>query len=728
MVASISAAKGYDYLVKDYYDNDVDRSGRWLGSGATSFGLTGDVNKKDWGKIWKGYSANGQKLVSNAGAENRVKGHDITLSAPKSVSILFGVGDENLRATIEEAQQKASEDAMRYLEDYASFSRRGYNGQDGESKADIAVGSFIHTTNRLNEVQLHSHNVVFNAGQRTDGTTGALNSPHFYQANKTVGAIYRARLSREMQRAGFEIELTENGGFEIVGVSKEAREAFSSRSKQIDSYLNTHGLKNIPQNREKAAVETRQKKDKLPESQLRLSWLEKAAVYGITPDYLGGMRKEYQELSDIEIWRNRETARETAIEKLLEKESFFTKQTFDMTLAQSSVGLGLTYADIKAEREKFFASNNTVELEGDSNGRQLFTTQTQLDREQRLFEATMSRDADKSHTTHSKHFFEALKERTTISSEQKIALRHVTSAGGVKVVSGMAGTGKSFMLGAAKDVFEKSGYEVQGLALSAKAAKGLEEGSGINSRTIDSFLMSLDTKRQKALENDLKEPELLSNRSVIVLDEAGMVDTKRFLRLFEEANQSGAKLVCVGDSEQLQSVSAGGAFEALRRQVGDVQITEIRRQEEDWAKQVTKDFEAGRAGDAIEALDKRGQFVFISEQAKLKAQLISDWEKGGGVTNAKENLILAHKTKDVAELNRMAQEKRQASGELSDAWGFVSGSKVYEGDRVLFGKNDKKVGVQNGQGGWVTGIDNVRRMFQVRLDNEQEVSFSTTGV
>lgn len=725
MIASINVAKRADYLIKDYYHKDVHSPLKWLGSGAKSYGLEGEVKSEDWYHLWDGYSPDGQKLVNNAGNERRVAGHDITLSAPKSVSIVFGVGSEDVRERIEHAQAMAAQDAMQYIEDYSAYSRRGYNGEVGEDSAGLFIGSVTHSTNRLNEVQLHTHNLIFNAGVREDGTTGSLNSRHFYQSKMAAGALYRSSLATYLQREGFEIELTDNGrNFELKGLSQEVLDAFSTRSKQIDDYLEENGLDNTAANRSIAATETRQNKEKIPFSQLQIAWIERAAVYGVTPESINALRGEGKELSEIEVRHNQEQALAEGLDKLHEQKAYFSQREYDRALAESSIGKGLTYADIKATKERFFASKDAVEIEGDEKGR-LFTTQQQLDREARLYELTMSREQDKSHKVESKHRFQALKDRPTMETDQRIALGHITSPGAVKVLSGLAGTGKSYTLGAVNDVFSKSGFEVQGMALSAKAAEGLQSGSGIQSRSIDSFLLSLDKKRERLAKEGMGDAPLISSNTVLVVDEAAMCDNKRLLRLFEEVDKGGGKLVLVGDDAQLQAVDQGGAFTAIKRQVGDVELTTIRRQEDQWAKEAVRDFEAGRARKALEEYDRRGYLVIEDNIKDLRGRVLDDWELKGGVIAPEKHLILAQKRADVRAMNLLAQQKRKEAGELGNTWSSVGEYRIFEGDRVQFGMNSKEVGVDNGQMGKVLRINNVKRSFDVELDGGKRISFAT---
>ena len=165
-----------------------------------------------------------------------------------------------------------------------------------------------------------------------------------------------------------------------------------------------------------------------------------------------------------------------------------------------------------------------------------------------------------------------------LSGEQADALAHITDGRDLGIVVGHAGTGKSAMLGVAREAWEAAGYEVRGVALSGIAAENLESGSGIASRTIASMEHGWGQGR-----------DLLTSRDVLVIDEAGMVGTRQLERVLSHAADAGAKVVLVGDPQQLQSIEAGAAFRSIHERHGGAEIGEVRRQREDWQRDATRD-------------------------------------------------------------------------------------------------------------------------------------------
>ncbi len=223
-----------------------------------------------------------------------------------------------------------------------------------------------------------------------------------------------------------------------------------------------------------------------------------------------------------------------------------------------------------------------VELGKDARGEDRFTTREMIEAEQRLHRAAELmaererhevRDADREAA-----LARAEARGLVLSGEQADALAHVTDGRDLGVVVGHAGTGKSAMLGVAREAWEAAGYEVRGVALSGIAAENLESGSGIASRTIASMEHGWHQGR-----------DLLTTRDVLVIDEAGMVGTRQLERVLSHAAEAGAKVVLVGDPQQLQAIEAGAAFRSIHERHGGAEIGEVRRQREDWQRDATRD-------------------------------------------------------------------------------------------------------------------------------------------
>ena len=207
----------------------------------------------------------------------------------------------------------------------------------------------------------------------------------------------------------------------------------------------------------------------------------------------------------------------------------------------------------------------------------------------------------------------------------------------------------------------------------------------------------------------------LNERTVLVVDEAGMVGTRQMAALVKATEAAGAKLVLVGEATQLQPIEAGGAFAALGERLGQAELTEIRRQREPWAREAVRSVATGDARAGLRAYAERGLLTVADDREGARTALIADW-KAGGLQQADENLILTSTNRDATLLNRQAQAARREAGCLGAGTVRVGSETVHEGDRVLFTRNSRVYGVKNGSLGTVLTADAFRETLTARLD------------
>ncbi len=301
----------------------------------------------------------------------------------------------------------------------------------------------------------------------------------------------------------------------------------------------------------------------------------------------------------------------------------------------------------------------------------------------------------------------AIEARGFLADEQHEAIRDITGPERIEAVVGMAGAGKSTMLAAAREAWEAQGYEVVGGALAGKAAEGLEETSGIASRTLASWERGWE-----------KGYDALTRKSVLVIDEAGMAGSRQLSRIIQEADRRGAKLVLVGDPEQLQPIGPGAAFRAVAERTGYVELGEIRRQREDWQRNASKDFARQRTHEGLSAYADRGAVQFADDIAAARAAIVKDAIADLDARPDGSRLVLAHRRVDVDELNQAIRAARQERGELQDEqlYRTTEGERAFApGDRLLFRQNNRDLGVKNGMLGTVERASPGR--LEVKLDN-----------
>jgi Ti-type conjugative transfer relaxase TraA len=363
------------------------------------------------------------------------------------------------------------------------------------------------------------------------------------------------------------------------------------------------------------------------------------------------------------------------------------------------------------------ASPDLIALGKDGRGDDRFTSRDMIETEQRLQRASELMAERERHRTEEKARDAALTSAEgrglLLSGEQRAAFEHVTGDRDLSIVVGYAGTGKSAMLGVAREAWERSGFEVRGVALSGIAAEGLENGSGIASRTIASMEYGWAQGR-----------DLLTARDVLVIDEAGMVGTRQMERMLSHAEAAGAKVVLVGDAEQLQAIEAGAAFRAIHERHGGVEITEIRRQHEDWQKDATRHLATGRTGEAIRAYADHGMVHAAEMREQARGDLIDRWDAARQAEPDKTRMIFTHTNDEVRTLNEMARDKRREAGELGDDARVetATGDRDFaSGDRVMFRRNERSLEVKNGTLGTIERVN--EQSMTVRTDDGRPVSF-----
>jgi len=364
-------------------------------------------------------------------------------------------------------------------------------------------------------------------------------------------------------------------------------------------------------------------------------------------------------------------------------------------------------ASLRLAIDQVMAAPELVRLgEGDDPKYDRFTTRNFQTLEAKLF-ATASQLAEtKAYGVQKRHMKAAIRRQNaalqkqigaSLSEEQCKAIEHVLNRRQLSCVVGLAGAGKSTMLSAAKEAWTRQGYRVVGGALSGKAADGLESASQIPSRTLASWVHGWKHNRN-----------FLQAGDVFVIDEAGMVGSRQLSAMIDHVKEQGAKLVLVGDPDQLQPINAGTPFRRILDGVCFTKLTEVRRQKLDWQKAASLDLSRGDTCKAIKAYEDHGCLEIAENHKKAIAALVEDYmvdlELHG---DRKSRLALAYSRSDAFEINRAIQKAKRSSGELFDERTFntAHGPRTFAvGDRIMFTRNDSTSGVRNGDFGTIESI------------------------
>ncbi len=442
---------------------------------------------------------------------------------------------------------------------------------------------------------------------------------------------------------------------------------------------------------------------------------------------IGGpaQRMEQQGLEADRAGLHREIARENgeriianphiALDAITYQQATFTNRDLAIFVHRHSDGQEQFNAAVSAVR----AFPDLIALGKDGNGDDRFTSREMIEAEQRLQRAAQlmaERELHRvSESDRDAALARAAERGLDLAGEQRAAFDYATEGRDLSVVVGYAGTGKSAMLGVAREAWEDAGFNVRGAALSGIAAEGLENGSGIASRTIASMEHGW-----------ARGSDLLTNRDVLVIDEAGMVGTRQMERVLSHAAEAGAKVVLVGDAEQLQSIEAGAAFRSIHERHGGVEITEIRRQRVDWQRDATRHLATGRTGDAIRAYGDGGMVHAAETRDDARRDLVDRWDRERQASPDATRIILTHTNAEVRDLNDAARDTMRAAGELGDDVRLTveRGEREFaSGDRVMFLRNERSLGVKNGTLATIEQVD--KGHIAVRTDDGRSIAFDT---
>jgi conjugative relaxase-like TrwC/TraI family protein len=715
--------------VDDYYLGRGEAPGQWIGSASEQFGLSGQVDPDSLRNLLAGLSADGQSLGMRLRSDRR-PGYDLTFSAPKGVSLLWAFGPDAVRGAISVAHDSAVSAALNQLSTEACYARRGDGGHQLIQANGYLGAAFRHRTSRAGDPQLHTHVVVPNLVQGTDGTCSAPDGRHLFTWAKTAGTLYQSALRAELAPLGLAWDVRRSGLGELAGIQKSILRAFSTRRADIEAAMETRGLDSHRTARTVTlATRSRKPNGSLVDDVLREHWREQLSGIEL-PDGSGARRPAAiddltgalgMELSvplgpdDIEAvfrillgehgvsldeWEIDESrvvetnAPGTRAMPVTLLGSTFTRRdalsavarAFDITpeeavaltaelLERDSVVRVLADPEVEADRIRTKSGHVVSATSGDRR----YTTTELLAAEQRVTRSAVARIGEGTGRVGSNIVDQVLSLHGHLDAEQAEGVRALlTSGNGYDLVIGQAGTGKSTMLGAARVGWEAAGNKVIGAAVAARTAADLEAGTGIPSSSLTQLLA------------DLREAGGLTSRHVIVVDEASMVGTRSLDKLRSHVEMSAAKLVLVGDNRQLSSIDAGGALRTLSKELGDrvVTLTTNRRQVGDyqqWERDALVDLRDGNVAPAVHAYVENGRVTIAATLDEARHRLVADW---WAVHHDHTTAILAVRRADVVALNDLVRARRRAGGELGEE--IVLGDKTFSvGDRVLFEKNQR---------------------------------------
>jgi Ti-type conjugative transfer relaxase TraA len=678
---------------EDYYAGEGEAPGSWTGSAAQAAGLQGQV---DVGQLEHLLAGGGLRRPVREGA---VAGFDLTFRAPKSISVLWGVADAATARRLGEAHDAAVQAALGYVEREACRARRGAGGVVQVQGTGFVAAAFRHRASRAGDPLLHTHVVAGNLTLGPDGRWTALDARHLYRHAKTAGFLYQAELRREVtERLGLSWGPVEHGTADIEGVPRGVVEHFSQRRAEILRHMAEHGGRSAA-SAQVAALETRRAKQDVNADRLREQWSARAAEHGLTGPRLARiLRSQDRAVPLVETVKP---------EALTQNASIFGRPELLQALAEAQPrGAGVTelerVADAALLDQQVVALPTGPVPAGLTEPR--FTTRELLAVEQDLIDyATRPTYGDRAQVGLDR--VHAACDRRGLSKEQSAVVTELCWGGRhVSVVRAAAGTGKTFVLDAAREAWQTRGIDVAGCALSARAALELTDQAVIPSVTIAQLTHRLDTG------------DRLPYGGVLVVDEAGMVGTRDLARLAQAADTARAKLVLVGDDHQLPEIQAGGAFNALAERLPVNELHEVRRQHHAWDRDALRALRDGEVEQWARAYRDKGHITVAATAPATRDALVNDWARADG-----DRLMIAARRDDVADLNQRARHLLQNRGQLAPDELTVEGRAYTTGDRVIGARNDRHAGILNGQRGTITTTHPDGPAVDVKLDNGRDV-------
>lgn len=666
-------------------------------------------------------------LVAEAKRKARyaVSGYDLVFTPVKSVSVLWGTGNESTRKAIMAAHMQAVDETLQWIEDNAIYTRAGRNGVRKLDCAGMAVAKFVHWDNRAGDPNLHTHCAVLNR-VFSEGKYRTIDGTILYRSAVAASEHYNARIKdlvQEKLQVSFD-QVTKTRGarpvWEVRGVPKELIDGFSRRPEVVararellEEYRKTYHREPLKSAQwaimEQANLQTRGAKgDIVPLAQLVEQWKKRAG--DISEDFdlddvLSAVEDNAGNLPPMWDPGEAESVVDTAVDTVSSASSTWTQMSLEAEIYRQLAHYRFaTYEEkrevvsqlltnavegrcISIDQRRFLAAGPRRK-DGESvfysHGSRTLTTTEVLTAEERLSRAAQQWVVNMHTEKQLESAEDALEEAEgfRLSTGQEEMVRHLLfSPSRVAVASGAAGTGKTTAMKVFADAWKSTGNRVVALAPSAKAAEVLGDSLGVSAQT-------LAYARHVRLADGAGNP--LSEGDVVIIDEAGMASTRDLDAVVAAAAEVGAVVRMIGDPQQLAAVETGGMFDELVTETNAPLLQEVRRFTDDEEAEVSLRLRAGDTGVVDWYLGHDRVRMGIAEE--LPAQVFADWS--AALDEGKSAVMIAGDNQTVATLNEMAQEKFIEDGRVDPAAGRVNiygGQYAAVGDVVVTRRNDSRL-------------------------------------
>ena len=677
MVCSIGRlyAKVNDYVQDNYYtQNQGLANSYWHGQGATMLSLSGQVLTEEYNNAYQGLDTQGNLLRQRQSGKKYNPGRDLTLSAPKSVTLLGLVKEDK---TAIEAHKEAVKTTLDYVEQNCIFTRTGKGGINHVRTDNALFAVFQHDDNRNLDPQLHSHCVIFNQTQGVDGKWRSMDNRELYQQKMTIGMVYHHELGRRLQTLGYELNWHRDGTFDVRGYSQSQLKEFSTRKQEIE---NAVGDRAIAETKAKACTATRKNKVHQAESErkeLRLRWQQRAERLDIRhPE----ANNRYQQVCNHTNLREKSKLIIEATEVVSDRQVAFPRHILLKEALRQSQG-NYNFKDLEKEID---SSQNLLKTQD-----RRLTTEAAIDREKRIISLAQN-SKDKYSALANTEIAHYQAKKLGLNKAQASALNYfVDNRDGVMLCQGDAGVGKTYTVKALKATISHD-ISIRGLAPSAAAGE-LNKGADLNCQTLDAYLnISLKS---------------LPKNELIVVDEAGMISTTQMKNLLEKGKKTNSRILLIGDTKQLAAVQAGSPFKLLQEkaQLPTIKIDKNVRQQNFQLKEVVDLLSAGEIKQGYQKLNEQDSIKQIPIDSLRLKTVVKDYLERD-VKTQKQTLILAGTNKEkeaitkqvrqgLIEQKKLGQESQQINilkPKNLDKFSLTQASSHEVGDVVKFGYTTAK--------------------------------------
>ncbi len=650
---------------QNYYKQGDAVRGEWQGQLAARFGLAGEVLPLEFSRLADGKNpSTDEQMVKHRAAmeyknadgtttkavEHRA-GWDATFSAPKSVSLTALVGGDD---RVREAHRAAVTSALEELERYTQARIGGNN--PAESTGKFIAAKFEHDTARPVDgyaaPQLHTHAVIFNITERSDGTTRAVQPQGLFDSQNFATAIYQSELTLRLSQLGYEIEPGRSGAPEIKGYAQEYLDASSPRSRQIREQLEKTGYSG-PEAAQIAAHSTRDRKQPLTVEEVLAAHREMAARFGNQAQQVvaNARTRALQHEHEPEQKTRAKEAVTFARDSIFEREAVADERTILRDALRRGMG-ETSYRDIRTEYDKRRQAGEFCSVQGikHASGRSFTTPETIAAERANIRYVLEGRNAIKPMMTAERARDQANTRSFLNDSQRRVIEEVLNSSDRIHGLQGLAGSGKTTTLQTIREGAETSGYVVEGFAPTSKAAGQLRE-VGIHATTLQSFLA-------RGQNHPSADP---ANRHLYMLDESSLASTKQMRSFLSKLNPDDRVLV-IGDTRQHQGVDAGRPFQQMQEAgMQTSQLDRIMRQKDPELLKAVQHLANNETMKGISMLAQQGRITEITNSHDRIAAIASDY-----AANPKNTIIVSPDNRSRQQINEAVRTELRKSGRLGE--------------------------------------------------------------